>query len=78
MILIHTHCSASGSNDSLKSLDPKQRQNLSLNTMQIVSLSIDSLINMVGGIKSLVSESCAIDKSSKKQQQRPNHMEQVH
>ena len=31
-----------------------------LNTLQIIVLSVDSLINMVGGVKSLVSQSCNV------------------
>ncbi len=31
-----------------------------LNTLQIIVLSVDSLINLVGGVKSLVSESCNV------------------
>lgn len=74
MLLPHTLSTYSASDPNLKPLDPKQRQTLSLNTVQIITLSIDSLINMVGGIKGLVSESCAIGKTSKRQQRQEVHV----
>lgn len=60
--------SVSGSSDSLKSLDSKRFSILAQNTLQIIVLCVDSLVNIVGGVKSLVSESCNVGegKNSKK------------
>ena len=52
--------SVAGSSNSLKVSDPKQHLTLALNTIQIIVLSIDSLVNLVGGVKGLISESCNI------------------
>ncbi len=61
----------------LRSTDSKQQLTLAYNTVQIIVLSVDSLINMVGGIKGLISESCNIGGGREKKKTKSIDQEKV-
>ena len=54
----------------LDNLTHKHNAHLVLNTVQIIVLVVDSLLSLVGGIKSLVTECCQISMKRKKSSKR--------
>ena len=60
----------SSDTDTVDNLTHKHNAHLVLNTVQIIVLVVDSLLSLVGGIKSLVTECCQISMKRKKSSKR--------